>query len=337
MRGAIAAMAVITAVGLASAPASADPDTPDTASEALKQYRELTTKAEKINEKFLKAKDDLNSRRADLRTARTDLTRAERSQREARGVETQFRGQVDELSNSSLRGARFNKLSALFTGQSKQDFLERASALDIIAADNNDALRKLSGATEQATTAKQQAAGAKQRATKAESEAKRLVADIRKQNGVVQDKISEVKAALAELSPQDQAVLGDPGDQGSYIAPEGAAGVAMETALAQRGKPYVWAATGPDSFDCSGLMVFAYEAAGVSLPRSSASQATVGQAVDQSELRPGDLVFFGSPVHHVGMYVGDGMMVHASTSGVPVKVDSLSSQSDYSGARRVAG
>lgn len=327
------------AVGLASAPASADPDspTPDTASEALEQYKALTTKAEKINEKFLKAKADLDARRKDLRAARSDLRTAEQSRREADVTEQRFRGRVDELSDASLQGARFNKLSALLTGQSKEDFLERASALDIIATDNNNALKQLAGATRQATTAKDRAAGAKLRARTAADAANKLVADIRKQNDAVQDKISDVKAALAELSPQDQAALGAPGDQGVYIAPAGAAGVAMDAALAQRGKPYSWGAEGPDSFDCSGLMMYAYEQAGISLPHSSQSQAEMGQEVSQDELAPGDLVFFGSPVHHVGLYVGDGMMVHASTEGVPVKVDSLSSQSDYSGARRIAG
>ena len=112
---------------------------------------------------------------------------------------------------------------------------------------------------------------------------------------------------------------------------------AVDTALAQVGDPYVWGAGGPDAFDCSGLTQYAYSAAGVSLPHSSSSQSRMGMAVSRGELQPGDLVFFYSPVSHVGMYIGNGQMVHASTSGQPVKVASLDSMGSYNSARRIAG
>ena len=118
-------------------------------------------------------------------------------------------------------------------------------------------------------------------------------------------------------------------------APSGAAQKAVDTALAQVGDPYVWGAAGPDAFDCSGLMQYAYSAAGVSLPHSSSSQSRMGTPVSRDQLQPGDLVFFYSPVSHVGMYIGNGQMVHASTSGQPVKVASLDSMGSYNSARRI--
>jgi cell wall-associated NlpC family hydrolase len=124
---------------------------------------------------------------------------------------------------------------------------------------------------------------------------------------------------------------------GSVVANSGAAQIAVNTALAQVGKPYVWAAAGPNSFDCSGLTQFAYAAAGISLPHSSSGQSGMGAPVSRADLQPGDLVFFYSPVSHVGMYIGNGQMVHASTSGEPVKVASLDSMGSYNSARRVAG
>jgi cell wall-associated NlpC family hydrolase len=114
-----------------------------------------------------------------------------------------------------------------------------------------------------------------------------------------------------------------------------AAQVAVDTALAQLGDPYVWAAGGPNAFDCSGLTQYAYAAAGVRLPHSSAAQSRMGTAVPRSELQPGDLVFFRSPVSHVGMYIGGGRMVHAATFGVPVQVTSVD-MAGYAGARRFA-
>ncbi|SDC76836.1 Cell wall-associated hydrolase, NlpC family [Geodermatophilus telluris] len=119
-------------------------------------------------------------------------------------------------------------------------------------------------------------------------------------------------------------------------APTGAAQVAVDTALAQQGDMYVYGATGPDTFDCSGLTSFAYKAAGISIPRTSSAQSTFGTPVAKADLQPGDLVFFYSPVSHVGMYIGNGQMVHASTAGKPVAVVDLDSMPSYQGARRVA-
>jgi cell wall-associated NlpC family hydrolase len=119
-------------------------------------------------------------------------------------------------------------------------------------------------------------------------------------------------------------------------APTPAAQVAVDTALAQQGKPYVWGGAGPDSFDCSGLTQYAYAAAGISLPHSSSMQSTLGAPVAYADLQPGDLVFFYSPVSHVGMYIGNGQMVHAGTSGDVVKVIDLAYMPDFNSARRIA-
>ncbi|MPQ99043.1 hypothetical protein GB931_14155 [Modestobacter sp. I12A-02628] len=106
--------------------------------------------------------------------------------------------------------------------------------------------------------------------------------------------------------------------------------------MAQRGKPYVWAGSGPGSFDCSGLTQFAYAAAGISLPHSSRAQSTIGAPVARADLQPGDLVFFYSPVGHVGVYIGNGQIVHAPTRGDVVKVSDLATMYGYNGARRLA-
>ena len=94
---------------------------------------------------------------------------------------------------------------------------------------------------------------------------------------------------------------------------------AVTAALSRQGLPYVWAAVGPDSFDCSGLMLWAWQQAGVVIPRDSASQSGLRE-IPLERLQPGDLVTFYSPVSHVGMYVGDGKVLHASMPGVPIKV-----------------
>ncbi len=141
--------------------------------------------------------------------------------------------------------------------------------------------------------------------------------------------------AAAGPAPAPQAVAA-----GAPAAPaaggSGAAQAAVQTALAQVGDPYVWGAGGPNAFDCSGLTQYAYAAAGISLPHSSRMQAQMGTAVSRSQLQPGDLIFYYSPVSHVSMYVGNGQMVHASTSGQPVKVVSVDSMGGITAMRRIA-
>ncbi|GAA4980372.1 C40 family peptidase [Pseudonocardia tropica] len=109
---------------------------------------------------------------------------------------------------------------------------------------------------------------------------------------------------------------------------------AMSTAMAQIGKPYRWGATGPSAFDCSGLVSYAFSKAGKDLPRTSRAQAQVGTPVSKSNLKPGDLVFFYSPVSHVGIYIGGDQIVHASTSGQPVKISDID-RMPFNSARRV--
>ncbi len=101
--------------------------------------------------------------------------------------------------------------------------------------------------------------------------------------------------------------------------------VAVDTALAQIGDPYVYGAAGPDAFDCSGLTMYAWAAAGVSLPHASSMQPSSGTPVAISDLMPGDLVFYYSPISHVGMYIGNGQIVHAPHTGSYVQIVPLNS------------
>ena len=111
----------------------------------------------------------------------------------------------------------------------------------------------------------------------------------------------------------------------------------MAFARAQVGKAYVFGASGPDAYDCSGLTSAAWASAGVSLPHSSVAQYDVTTRVDANSLVPGDLLFFYSPISHVGIYVGGGMMVHASNPSTGVTLDPLAGywMSVFVGAGRV--
>ncbi|RKN46415.1 NlpC/P60 family protein [Micromonospora endolithica] len=128
---------------------------------------------------------------------------------------------------------------------------------------------------------------------------------------------AEIKRLQASMPKTTVKVTGCPTING--VVNE-AARIAIRTACAQVGDPYVWGATGPNSFDCSGLTQYAYKAAGINLTHYTGAQWNEGRAVSRSEARPGDLVFWPS---HVGLYLGNGLMVHASRAGIPVKVASI--------------
>jgi cell wall-associated NlpC family hydrolase len=134
---------------------------------------------------------------------------------------------------------------------------------------------------------------------------------------------------LSELTELDSQGVG-----GVFIGPPNIRGAAMQFALKMRGTPYVWGGASPGGVDCSGLVIYSYAQVGMpGLPHSSQVLSTMGQPVSRANLQAGDLVFFGFPVHHVGIYVGDGLMVNAPDFGEPVRVQPL--DADFEGGRRL--
>jgi cell wall-associated NlpC family hydrolase len=153
------------------------------------------------------------------------------------------------------------------------------------------------------------------------------------QSAIAQSKLVEAEKLLSKLTKAERERLAklkedeENADQASSLkaaksadAVSGRAGIALKYALKQIGDRYVFGAAGMVTWDCSGLTMRAYQAAGVSLPHSSAAQSRMGKKVSLNALKPGDLVFFGRPVSHVGIYLGGGKMVHAPRSGSRVKV-----------------
>jgi cell wall-associated NlpC family hydrolase len=166
------------------------------------------------------------------------------------------------------------------------------------------------------------------------------------QSAIAQSKLVEAEKLLSKLTKAERERLAklkedeENADQASSLAAaksadgvSGRAGIALKYALKQIGDRYVFGAAGMVTWDCSGLTMRAYQAAGVSLPHSSAAQSRMGKKVSLNSLKPGDLVFFGKPVSHVGIYLGGGKMVHAPRSGSRVKV----AVSTSLGSKRLVG
>ncbi len=334
VRGAIAATAVAAAaVGVMPVPAGAQPNT---ASDALNKYNELAEQATKLNEELLRAEEQRDGNQVLLDQANAELAQASQAGDQAKHDVEAFRGKVDQLTEASFEGARFNQLSALLVSDSQQDFLNRMSALGVLAADNNEALDKLSGAVNAAESAKSAAADAQGRAQKATDESAKIAEDIKKRQNDLNGQINEVRAQMNQLSSSDRSKLKDPGDQSNIAVPPGTAGAALAFALEQRGDEYRYGATGPDSWDCSGLTSRAYASAGVTIPRTSNGQAGAGRAISRGEVGPGDLIIYNGG-NHVAMAVDNATVVHASTEGVPVKIVPLESPGSIYAMRRIEG
>ncbi|WP_434600505.1 NlpC/P60 family protein [Streptomyces sp. A5-4] len=174
--------------------------------------------------------------------------------------------------------------------------------------------------------------------------------DLKKRKSRIQDKIGDAEALLSRLSAEERARYAGQDGHGAAAAPRanrdaprGDAATAPNARAAQAvsfarsalGAPYVWGATGPSSFDCSGLTQAAWRAAGVSLPRTTYTQINAGNRIQRSQLAPGDLVFFYSGISHVGLYIGDGQMIHAPRPGAPVRMAPID-QMPFAGASRPA-
>ena len=235
-------------------------------------------------------------------------------------------GRVGVIAVRQYMVGRTSALESLLSTGSPQTFADRLAVLDYIARMQTQAVAGV------AVLRDRYAADVK-RLDVLIAQQKKQDAELAARKKVIQAEVDRLQRLRIQLGapPPSKSSLYIGTCPAVYIG--GKAGVAVRTACAQIGDPYVWGANGPNAFDCSGLTQYAWKAAGVSLTHFTGAQWREGTPVSRSELRPGDLVFFYSDLHHVGMYVGNGLIVHASRSGVPVKMARMDGK-PYMGARR---
>jgi cell wall-associated NlpC family hydrolase len=328
----VLALAGVVGVLFSSVPAQA---APATSAEAAELVAARGHELEVVTEQFNEARETLTAQQAAAQAAAAQLEQATA----ALGTAQQ---QVRGIARSAWTGEGLGSFQALLTSDSADAFVDRMSTLQLVAGHQSEILETAAGANVAAAQAQAAALDAASQAQATYDKVAAQQADLQKQVAeyqAVYDRLSsaERQAAAASVGRASRSADREPAAASApVVASSEAAQIAVDTAMAQRGKPYVWAASGPASFDCSGLTAFAYAAAGISLPHSSALQSRMGQAVARADLQPGDLVFFYSPVSHVGIYIGNGQMVHAPTSGDVVKVAPVDAMGGYAGARRIA-
>ncbi|MFD0927071.1 C40 family peptidase [Williamsia deligens] len=317
-------------------PAGADP-APRSPDQLLARYTSLGREAEKASEAMHSAQIDLDRRQAELRSADAAVASANKQLAALSGRLDALQSRVDTLVRASYRGARVNRLYAVLVSDSPQSLLDQMSGLEMLSRQTAADVRAYRAASASAATARAQAEKARESASAAVAAVDRTRAGLQAKQSDLQLNIAQVKAVYESLTGKQLAALRGPDITfDRSLIPRGTAPwvVAVQAALTRIGDPYVWGATGPSQFDCSGLMVWAYKQAGETLPRSSEAQLGGGTPVDRKDLRPGDLIIYYDDASHVGMYVGDGYVVHASTFGVPVKVVPVDQAGPYKAARR---
>lgn len=237
-----------------------------------------------------------------------------------RGVSDLQRRNVGGIAQSRYRIPQSETMLTTLDSGNPQEAIDRTAYLDALSRNAQRALEDLDKANrlaaEKATAANIAVAEAKY--TRSELEAQRTRLD--RERADLESRVREVESRVNGLSEADrQRWINKDHPLDVSMLPGVDSGI-VAAAMAQIGKPYGWGATGPDAFDCSGLMVYAYAQNGIGIPRTSQAQLAGGTPVPLDQLQPGDIIGYYPGVTHVGMYIGDGMVVHSSDYGIPIQV-----------------
>lgn len=243
---------------------------------------------------------------------------------------------VDHLAAMRYRGGDTGATRAAVLAESPRDLVDRLGALQRLSGATTLALDDSRTASAEATRLRDEAAAASEGARAAARDAEERAHELDRRSDEMSERMDEVRRRVDALTDaQRELWAGGPVMPEGYVAPpvDGANSAALNVALSRLGAPYSWGATGPSEFDCSGLMVWAYAQEGKTLPRSSQAQAVSGAPVALADIQPGDLIIYYPGATHVGMYAGDGLVLHAPTYGVPVKLEKVDAM-PVSGIRR---
>jgi len=299
-----------------------------TISQAQARIEALNTQAEKITESYNAAREKLTTLKRQQGVAARQLAG---DQRRLAAV----RSRIAVTADATYRSGGLGQF-VLGAATDPQSFLDQAALLDALSRSQAQQFATANAAGHAVQVA--------QTAYKARAESVRqTLGQITAQRRHIEALLSQARSVLNSLQAAARARLAaaqaaqaarQTSLRSSYNGPaSGQAAVAVRFAYAQLGKPYVYGAAGPDSYDCSGLTMAAWGAAGVGLPHNAAMQQSQVRAVSSADAQPGDLVFFGSPAYHVAIYIGGGRFIHAPHTGDVVRIADLAYM-EFSGGGR---
>ncbi|MFH8767935.1 NlpC/P60 family protein [Streptomyces sp. NPDC017958] len=353
----VLATAALTSVAVLSQTADAAPpdDGKPSLEEVEKKVDDLYRQAESATEKYNAAKEQTGKQRTHIDSLREEVARRTARMNKARE-------RLGSFAAAQYRtGAATPDTATFLLADSPQDYFDESQLMNRLTSRQKSAVDDY--VTEQAATMKkrQEAAKSLQALSESQSELQAAKAGVQKKLASARKLLSQLtaeeKARLAAIERQKQEEAArkaaelakqqaaqakaeqqaqQAGDSSTTSGSSGSGGSstssgtyatkaekAIAFARAQIGKPYVWGATGPGSYDCSGLTQAAWKAAGVALPRTTYDQVNVGTTVSLADARPGDLIFFYDDISHVGIYIGNGMMIHAPKPGAYVREESI--------------
>jgi peptidoglycan DL-endopeptidase CwlO len=290
-----------------------------TLKELVAQATQLSNEVDSLGQQYDGLQIQLSHANSEVRIARQAAARAETAM--AAGEES-----VGQLAAMSYMNGGMDPTLQMLTSGNPNLFLGQASTMQQL--DNEAAMR--------VTTLQ----GEKVTAQRAQTTANEEIATADQLQSEINSKVKSINAKLDILNSsamtQAMSIFDQTGSYPNVVLPEATnvGTTALRYALTQRGKPYVWGAAGPDSYDCSGLVVWAFAQEGISLPHYTGSLWNSGMHVSRADLEPGDLVFFFADISHVGIYIGNNLMVDAPSAGQVVQVQPIFDA--YVGAVRIA-
>jgi cell wall-associated NlpC family hydrolase len=357
--------AVAALVGSAALSGAAGNVLADPANDSMAKLTELSRQAEQTTEAMHSAQLDLISKLVAQQAAdkkhNDDVAAADAAKTRL----ATFQAGIDKFAAAMYMGGRTDGLNAIMTAESPQQLIGKMAVQRAMGTAMRAQMADYRATREQAAQAEKASAKSAADAKTAAEQAAAVRAGLQSKQSKLQLQIGIVKSQYQALSPNQRTELaapgpvppatamaaaapgpapeglppggGQPGGPGPFpgAAPgSGQGAIAVQAALTQVGAPYTWGGAAPGGFDCSGLVMWAFQQAGIALPHSSQALAHGGQPVSLSDLQPGDVLTFYSDASHAGLYIGDGLMVHSSTYGVPVRVVPMNSSGPIYDARR---
>jgi len=323
-RTAILAVGAALAAFLPTAVTGASAASSPTGSTALDA---TLAQANKLSEQIDSLSQQADSLKIQLTQAQAEVKLAQQNAARDRGIFAKDQGSIAAIAVESYMTGGLNPTLQLLSTSAPQNLLNRASIISQLQRENGAKVSLVASAETAAQRAEAAAAQEQSKATQLAAEMQVKVAAIQQRENFFNSSAFQQAAAIFQKT-------------GTYpnikVSGDSIGVQALRAALTRVGDPYVWGGAGPNDFDCSGLVMWAYEQVGIQLDHFTGDQWNEGEHISKDQLEPGDLVFFFSDLSHVGMYVGDGLMIDAPTFGVPVHVEEVF-WSAYMGAVRIVG